>query len=40
MTVKIGPLYEKIKVSKCPRAPPQCSVSNEIDQMMKVGQNI
>ena len=26
MTVKIGPLYEKIKFSKCPRAPPLCIV--------------
>ena len=26
MTVKIGPLYEKIKFSKCPRAPPLCNV--------------
>ena len=25
MTVKIGPLYEKIKFSKCPRAPPLCT---------------
>ena len=27
MTVKIGPLYEKIKFSKCPRAPPLCTVA-------------
>ena len=28
MTVKFGPLYEKIKFLKCPRAPPLCSVTN------------
>ena len=34
MTVKIGPLYEKIKFSKCPRAPPLCTVPQETSLML------
>ena len=30
MTVKIGPLYEKIKFSKCPRAPPLCNTARPL----------
>ena len=36
-TVKID--AQEVGNPKCPRAPPQCSVSDEIDQKTKVDQN-